>query len=176
MTDMYCVEGIRRAATALPRAWENGRDREARAGMAWASLLGGLSLANAGLGAVHGFAAPVGGRFSAPHGAICAAVLPHAMEINLEALRRRAPQNPAVERYGEIARLLTGQLGATAEDGIRWVGELCRKLQIPGLRAYGVTDAHISELVQDAARTSSMKGNPIPLKEEELREIVTRAI
>ena len=80
MTDLYRVEGMRRAAAALPRAWENGSDREARRDMCWASLLGGLALANAGLGAVHGFAAPVGGMFPAPHGAVCAALLPHAMD------------------------------------------------------------------------------------------------
>ena len=99
MTDVFCVEGIRRAAAALPRAWENGRDREARAGMAWASLLGGLALANAGLGAVHGFAAPIGGRFPAPHGAVCAAVLPHAMAINIEALRAARRESRALRRY-----------------------------------------------------------------------------
>ena len=109
MTDLYCVEGIRRAAGALARVWENGRDREARRDMAWASLLGGLALANAGLGAVHGFAAPLGGMFPAPHGAACAAVLPHAMAINVRALRQRAPESQALARYGEIGRLLTGR-------------------------------------------------------------------
>jgi alcohol dehydrogenase class IV len=176
MTDVFCVEGMRRAAAALPRAWENGNDREARAGMAWASLLGGLALANAGLGAVHGFASPVGGRFPAPHGAVCAAVLPHAMRINVEALRRRAPESRALERYSEIARLATGCSNATAEDGARWVAALCRQLEIPGLRAYGVTEADIPALIQDAASASSMKANPIVLTEEELREILAQSI
>ncbi len=105
--------------------------------MAFASLLGGLSLANAGLGAVHGFAAPLGGMFPAPHGAVCAAVLPHAMRINVQALRRRAPEGRALARYVEIGRLLTGSPQATAEDGVEWVRELCRKLEIPPLRALG---------------------------------------
>jgi hypothetical protein len=94
MTDLYCVDGLRRAAAALPRVWEDGQDREARTAMSWASLLGGMALANAGLGAVHAFAAPMGGMWPAPHGAICAAVLPHAIEVNVEALRRRAPTTP----------------------------------------------------------------------------------
>ena len=106
MTDQFCVEGMRRAAGALPRVWENGGDREARGDMAWASLLGGMALANAALGAVHGFAAPIGGMFPAPHGAVCAAVLPHAMEVNVRALRARAPEKLA--RYDEVARLITG--------------------------------------------------------------------
>jgi alcohol dehydrogenase class IV len=176
MTDQFCVEGIRRAAVALPRVWDNGGDRAARADMSWASLLGGLSLANAGLGAVHGFAAPIGGMFPAPHGAVCAAVLPHAMAINVRALRQRAPESEALRRYAEVARLVTGNAHAMAEDGVRWIAELCRRLEIPPLRTYGVDDSHIPLLVEKAAKASSMKGNPIVLDREELREIVTRAM
>lgn len=176
MTDLYCVEGIRRIATALPRAFENGADREARASMSWGSLLGGLSLANAGLGAVHGFAAPVGGMFDAPHGAVCAALLPHVVEINVEALRSRAPESEALRRYETIARLLTGQPHANTDDAVWWLTELCQRLQIPGLKAYGVTDADIPELVTKAAKANSMKANPIELTAAELTEIVTRAM
>ncbi|HUI56056.1 MAG TPA: iron-containing alcohol dehydrogenase [Bryobacteraceae bacterium] len=176
MTDLYCVDGIRQAAMALPRAWENGSDREARAGMAWASLLGGLALANAGLGAVHGIAAPVGGMFPAPHGAVCAAVLPYAMDVNVRALRARAPASDALRRYDEIARLLTGRPHATAEDGVQWTLEMRRKLEILLLRSYGVTDTDIPVLVEKAALASSMKGNPIVLTPDELRQIITSAI
>jgi alcohol dehydrogenase class IV len=176
MTDLFCVEGIRRAAAALPRVWENGRDREARGEMAWASLLGGMALANAGLGAAHGFAAPVGGMFAAPHGAICAALLPHVMEMNVQALRARAPGSEPLRRYEEVARLLTGQSHAAAEDGVRWVAALCHKLEIPPLRAYGVTGSDIPDLVAKAAHASSMKGNPIALTSEELRRIVSSSL
>jgi alcohol dehydrogenase class IV len=175
MTDLFCVDGIRRAAQALPRAFENPADRAARSDMAWASLLGGLALANAALGAVHGFAAPVGGMFPAPHGAACAALLPFAMEVNIRALRERAPDRRALERYGEIARLLTGSSTAEAEDGARWIAGLCRRLEIPPLAAYGVTSCDLDLLVEKAAQASSMKGNPIALTTPELREIVTRA-
>lgn len=176
MTDLYAVEGLRTAAEALPRAWEHGDDREARRGMCWASLLGGLSLANAGLGAVHGFAAPVGGMFPAPHGAVCAALLAPATEINVEALRRRAPASRALGRYDEVARLLTGRPHATAADGVEWIAALCRRFEIPPLGAYGVTAADIPVLAGRAAETSSMKGNPIKLTREELEEIIGRAI
>jgi alcohol dehydrogenase class IV len=176
MTDLYCVEGIRRAAGALPRVWDNPADREARRDMAWVSLLGGLSLANAGLGAVHGFAAPLGGMFPAPHGAACAAVLPHAMQVNVRALRERAPQSQALARYGEIGRLLTGRPQATAEDGVAWTLEICRKLEIPPLRAWGVGEADIPMLVEKAAKASSMKGNPLPLTPAELTEIIRQAV
>jgi alcohol dehydrogenase class IV len=176
MTDLFCVEGIRRAAAALPRAWENGRDRETRTAMSWASLLGGLALANAGLGAVHGFAAPVGGMFPAPHGAACAAVLPHVMEVNVRALRARAPHGEALRRYDEIARLVTGEPHANADDGVRWVAGICRQLEIPPLRDYGVREEDIPALVEKAANASSMKGNPIALTPDELSEIARRSV
>jgi alcohol dehydrogenase class IV len=176
MTDLYAVDGLRTAAEALPRAWAHGHDAEARGGMCWASLLGGLSLANAGLGAVHGFAAPVGGKFPAPHGAVCAALLVPVIEINVEALRQRAPESRALGRYDEVARLLTGQSHSTAADGIAWIAALCRRFEIPLLRAYGVTTADIPLIAARAADASSMKGNPIKLTREELEEIVRRAM
>jgi alcohol dehydrogenase class IV len=175
MTDLYCVEGMRCASAALPRAYADGGDRAARHDMAWASLLGGLSLANAGLGAVHGFAAPVGGMFPAPHGAVCAAILPHAMDINVRALRQRAPASDALRRYGEVARLLTGDPQASAKDAVEWTAEICRRLEIPPLRTYGVRAEDFPALVEKAAKASSMKTNPIVLKAEELTEIITRA-
>jgi alcohol dehydrogenase class IV len=175
MTDLYCVEGIHCAAAALPRAYASGSDHAARRDMAWASLLGGLSLANAGLGAVHGFAAPVGGMFPAPHGAICAAVLPHAMDVNVRALRQRAPGSGALRRYEEVARILTDNPHASAEDGVRWTAEICRRLEIPPLRAYGVRPEDFAVLVEKAAKASSMKANPIVLTVEELTEIITRS-
>jgi alcohol dehydrogenase class IV len=175
MTDLFCVEGMRCAAAALPRAYADGADRAARRDMSWASLLGGLSLANAGLGAVHGFAAPVGGMFTAPHGAVCAAVLPHATDVNVRALRQRAPDSDALRRYGEVARLLTGNPQARAEDAVEWIAELCRRLEIPPLRTYGVRPGDFAGLVEKAAKASSMKANPIVLTAEELTEIVTRA-
>ena len=155
------------------RSSRSGGDREALCG---ASLLGGLSLANAGLGAVHGFAAPVGGKFPAPHGAVCAALLAPAMEINVEALRQREPESRALGRYDEVARLLTGRPHATAADGIAWIAALCRRFEIPPLRAYGVAASDIPLLACRAAEASSMKGNPIKLTREELEEIVARAI
>ncbi len=175
-TDLYCLEGLRNVAGCLQRAWENGGDREARTSMSWASLLGGMALANAGLGVVHAFAAPIGGQWTAPHGAICAAVLPHAMEMNVEALRRRAPGSIALRRYDEIARLLTRQPHAIADDAVLWIGDLCDRLAIPPLRAYGITTSDLESVADKAAVTSSMKGNPIELTRHEVIEIAERAL
>jgi len=174
MTDALSVEGIRSAARALPRVWDDGGDRSARAEMSWASVLGGMALANAGLGAVHGFAAPVGGMFPAPHGVICAAVLPHAIDVNIRAIRSRAPEKLA--RFDEVARLLTGNPYSSASDAASWIGELVRKLEIPPLRTYGITEADVPVLSEKAAKASSMKGNPIVLTGEELEEIISRAM
>jgi alcohol dehydrogenase class IV len=140
-----------------------------------ASLFGGLALTNAGLGVVHGFAAPLGGQWKAPHGALCAAVLPHGMAANVAALRARAPQHPALERYAEIARLLNGRNNVSVEDGIDWVRTLCGELNIPALRAWRITEADLPGVVEKAAKASSMQANPIPLTGEELMEVVTAA-
>ena len=176
LTDGLCAEGIRRAARSLRLAFHDGRFAAAREDMALASLFGGLALANAGLGAAHGFAAPIGGMFPAPHGAVCAALLPHVMAANLRAARARLPGGETLRRYTEVAHLLTGDFAATAEDGVRWVRALVAELQIPGLRVYGVAAEHVSILVERAAQASSMKSNPLPLTAGELADILVRAL
>ncbi len=176
MTDGFCLDGLRHAAASLPRAFSNGGDREARTGMAYASLLGGMSLANAGLGVVHGFAAPIGGMFEAPHGAVCAALLAAGMRANIEALRERAPLSDALARYREIARIVTGHPEALAEDGAQWVENLVRRLTVPPLGAYGIDARHIPELVAKAGRASSMKANPIALTPSELAAVIERSL
>jgi len=98
------------------------------------------------------------------------------MEINVEALTERAPDHPALHRYGEIARIVTGADSATAVDGIAWVAGLCSTLQIRGLRTYGVAEDDIPALVEKAAQASSTKGNPIALTTAEMTEALSRAL
>ena len=167
---------MNRAARSLRRAFEHGHDLAAREDMALASMLGGLALANSGLGAVHGFASPIGGMFPAPHGAICAALLPCVMEINARALRERMPNGEPLRRYDRVATLLTGKRESGARDAVNWVTELCQALQVPALRAYGVTENDFGTLVDEAARASSMKANPIALTNEELTEVLQRSL
>jgi alcohol dehydrogenase class IV len=176
MTDALCVEGIRRAARSLRAAFADGRNAAARTDMAMASLFGGLGLANAGLGAVHGFAGPIGGQFPAPHGAVCAALLPQVMEANLRALRQRQPAGETLRRYEEVARLLTGSATAIAESGVEWVRKLVADLGIPSLGHYGLKQEHTAELVERASQASSMKANPIVLTPDELARILQRAL
>lgn len=176
ITDSFCREGIRRAAGSLQRVYENGEDIEARREMALCSLLGGMALANAALGVVHGFAGPIGGMFPAPHGMICARLLPFVMRTNIRALRERAPDSPALERYAEVARLLTGRPDASAADGVDWVEALCRDLKIRPLSDYGVTSADFADIVAKTQQAGSTKGNPLPLTDTELREVLELAL
>ncbi len=176
LTDAVCLEGMRRAARSLAKVYADGHDAAAREDMSVASLFGGMALANAGLGAAHGFAAPIGGAFDAPHGAVCAALLAHVMQANVAALRSRAPQAPALSRYKHVARLLTGRPDAEAEDGVQWVECLVQELQIPVLGAYGIRNEHIQDLAAKSQQASSMKANPIALTMDELTQILSRAI
>jgi alcohol dehydrogenase class IV len=144
--------------------------------MALVSLFGGLALANAKLGAVHGFAGPLGGMYPIPHGVACATLLPHVMETNVRALRERAPDSESLRRYDEVARILTGKINATAADGVAWVRDLSAALAIPLLSNYGIRREHFPEIVDKSARASSMKGNPIVLTANELGEILEKAL
>ena len=175
MTDAICAAGIPRAARALPVACCDGHDLAARTDLALASLWSGLALANAGLGAVHGFAAPIGGLFPAPHGAVCAALLAPVMAANIRALRSRAPQSPALVRYTEIACWLTDRGDAPGERGVEWVRSLVATLGIPRLSAYGIAPAKVPEIVARAQQASSMKANPVVLTAEELSAALTEA-
>jgi alcohol dehydrogenase class IV len=176
LTDAVCREGMQRAARSLRRAYLDGSDAAAREDMALASLCGGLALANAGLGAVHGFAGPIGGMFPAPHGAICARLLPPVMAANVVALQQRTPGSPALARFDEVARLLTGDSAARASDGVTWVADLVDALSIPRLAAHGIALADFPEIVAKSQQSSSMKANPIQLTADELTEILHVAL
>jgi alcohol dehydrogenase class IV len=176
LTDALALEGMKRGARSLRRAVRDGQDLSAREDMALCSLFGGLSLANAKLGAVHGFAAPLGGQFESPHGAVCARLLPLVMKTNVAALRERAPASPLLPRFAEVARALTGNPAASIEEGIFFVEELTRQLAVPSLASYGMVAADISSVVVKAMAASSMKGNPIPLTSDELTAILEAAL
>jgi alcohol dehydrogenase class IV len=176
LSDAVAREGIRRAAAALRRVWRDGADVDARRDMAVASVCGGLALANAKLGAVHGFASPLGGLFPVPHGTACARLLPSVAAINVRALRARAPSSPALGRYDEVARIVTGTHGARAEDAAEWLEALVEELGVPKLASYGARDADVTQVVAAARQASSMQGNPIVLTGEELAEALRAAI
>ena len=182
MTDAISLEGLRRAARSLRAVYANGADIDAREDLCVASLFGGLSLANAKLGAVHGFAGPLGGMIHGPHGGLCAALLPACMTVNVTALRaaaasttdaiRAAAAHAALQRFGTVAQVLTGSPTATAEEGVAWIQETCKMLAVPGLASYGMTAARYAEAIDKGKKSSSMKGNPVALSDAQLTQIL----
>jgi alcohol dehydrogenase class IV len=176
LTDSICREGIRRAGRSLQRAYEQGGDVGAREAMALVSLFGGLALSNARLGAVHGFAGPMGGMYDAPHGAICARLLPFVMEANIRALREHEPDSPITTRYDEIAQLLTGNDRARADDGVQFVHDLCTALHIRPLSTFGLSASEFPALIEKAGVASSMQGNPVKLTVEEMESVLAKAL
>ncbi len=176
LTDGICREGLKLASRSLQRAYTHGDDLEARTDLALASLFGGLALANAGLGAVHGFAGPIGGMYKAPHGMVCAALLPAVCQTNIVALRDRDDGNPALAKYLEVIRLVMDDPEAGLLDGINWIEEMCVQLKVPGLEAFGVREAQFADIIGKARKASSMKGNPIVLTDQELEQILFTAL
>ena len=177
VTDALARDGIARSARSLRRAFREGTDQpEAREDLALASLLGGLCLANSGLGVVHGLAAALGARLGAPHGVVCACVLAVAEEVNLRALRAREPGHPAVRRMAELGPLLTGDPAAGAEEAIAWLHALAADLAVPGLGEIGLDAAGVPAVVSAAQRASSMRANPVELTDAEVAEILTRSL
>jgi alcohol dehydrogenase class IV len=179
VVDALCLDGLQRAANSLRRAYAGPEDAGARMNMSYAALLSGIALANAGLGAVHGFAGPLGGMFDAPHGAICAALLPHVMAANITALREPARDPTAsgvLARYEQIARILTGNSNASPEAGPACLAQLTSELRIRPLSAYGMKPEHAREAAEKAARANSMRANPVALTHSELEAIFQAAL
>ena len=175
LTDTICIEGLKRAARSLHRAFKDGSDTKAREDMAIVSLFGGLTLANSKLGAVHGIAGPIGGMFPVPHGVICARLLPFVVEVNVRSLQRHNSQQYLL-RYDQVAQVLTGKTNAKAEEGTARIHDLCDALDIPGLSDFGITEDHFPDLIASSKKASSMKGNPVNLTDEELTEILQKAV
>jgi alcohol dehydrogenase class IV len=175
LTDGLAREGLRRAGVALRRAHADGADLDARSDMALCSLLGGIALANAKLGAVHGFAGVLGGMVDVPHGVACAALLAPVVEANVRGLRARQPGSQAIARYEEAARLLTGRADASIDDAVAWIRETITMLGVPGLRTFGLRAEHASEVVAKTAKASSTQGNPVVLSDDDLHTILAAA-
>jgi len=176
IADGFCREGMRRSARSLAKAFRHGEDLDAREDLSLAALLGGLALANAGLGAVHGIAGPLGGALPIAHGAACARLLPEVVSVNIAALRRLAPAGPSLTRYAEVARLLTGRPEAEAEDGAAWLAGLVEELGVPRLRACGLKASDFAGLARKALAASSMKANPVALSEADLAAVLARCL
>ena len=176
LTDGLASEGLRHAAAGLRAAYADGEDLAARTDMAMCSLLGGMALANAKLGAVHGLAGVIGGIADVPHGIACAALLAPVIDANVKALRSGPPGHPALERYTQAARLLTGDPAAAVQDGLAWIRRTLTLLAVPGLAAFGVRPQHADEIAAKALISSSMQGNPVALNHGDLEAILLRSL
>lgn len=175
-TDMFCLDGMRTAVSALPGVYQNGQDLHLRTEMCWVSLLGGLCLANAGLGAVHGFAAVIGGMFHASHGAVCASLLPFVIQGNLEAMiKHEQKESSSFQRYIDIFKIVTGKENVSIQAGLDWFVQLAHQFHIPCLRDFGIRKEDFSEIIRQAKNASSMKANPVVLDEDELFAILNNA-
>jgi alcohol dehydrogenase class IV len=175
LTDAICQEGIHLIACSLEKAYLDD-DPVSRENMSMASLFGGMVLANSGLGAVHGFASVLGGMYSIPHGVICARLLPYVVETNLRALQERMPDSPALSRYLDVTRILTGNPLANEPDGIAWITSLGGQLKIPHLAEYPINSDEYPTIIEKTMQASSTKANPIQLSYDELWSILRAAI
>ncbi len=180
ITDALALKGVSLAAGSLARAYHNGADIEAREDMALAALLSGITLGNAGLGAVHGFAAPLGAKFPVPHGTACAALLPHVIRANVKALREQSPDHPALARYATLGRVLADDNGLSAPAAIEvcvtFTSAMSRELNIPPLRNFGLSVSDVPEMVAMSRKSSSMRFNPVVLSDAALGEALAAAI
>jgi alcohol dehydrogenase class IV len=171
MVDLFCREGIPLAAQNLPVAYRDATNREARVNMAWVSLLGGLSLANAKLGAVHGFAGPIGGMFDIAHGVICACLLPQVFRINAKKVIE-SNNTELINRFRNISLWVTGIERAEIQSAVDWFIALNEELSIPHLKDIGVKEKDFETIIEKSLVSSSMKGNPVPLDRYDLQAIL----
>ena len=172
LTDMVCEEGLRRLAGAIIAACEDD-DPRARSDMSFAALLGGMASANAKLGAAHGLASSLGGRLDAPHGLITAQLAPYVMQENILAARE-AGRADVLNRYRQLACILTGRMNAEISDGIQWTKRTLKRLNLPRVSEYGLCDMMFEEVAEDALLSNAIKGNPLPLNKERLLSILNQ--
>ena len=168
-TDALARPAIATGLHALMRLMQ-GEDSSARDRMAWVSLCGGLALANAGLGAVHGLAGVIGGMTGAAHGAICGALLGPVLQAN-----RAAAEGTALGRLDEVCAILAEALGSSAEEAPTALQAWAWAEGLQGLAALGVGESQHPAIAAAALCASSMKGNPVALSEAGLREILERS-
>jgi len=171
-TDALALSGLKAFRDGFWAAWEAGhpRQQEGYAGIAYASLMSGITLAQAGLGAVHGLASPLGAFFPIPHGVVCGTLVSEATACNVRALRERASQSPALKKYADVGRLLAAPQADDTEACDALVEHLhawTERLRLPRLQAFGVTAADVGRIVQ-GSRGGSMRTNPLVLDDEEL--------
>ncbi len=173
LTDGICLEGLSAGFPALIEAFDDGKNTNARRDMSIASLFGGLALANAGLGAVHGFAGPLGGMYSAGHGEICGALFASVLSVNYERMLASPEESFELhDRFTTLATIIAGGEEVSFDLALEEIRRLIEILEIPSLKQLGVKESEFPQIIEKAKRSSSMKGNPFELTDEELMRIL----
>jgi alcohol dehydrogenase class IV len=176
ITDAIALEGIKAIKTSLVRSFKDGSNIEARTGMSLAALTSGICLANAGLGAVHGFATSIGGRYNIPHGIVCGTLMASANDLNVRILRKTNPASIAFQKYILLGKLFSDETGKSDDyyiDGfIQFLQNLTHELQLKGLKTYGLEENEIRNI----CAVTEMKNNPVKLSVDDLVEIVQRSM
>ncbi|MDX8404011.1 MAG: iron-containing alcohol dehydrogenase [Mariprofundaceae bacterium] len=179
MSDALAISGLERIRDSLLAAVEDGGDINARAGMLYGSSISGLTLANAGLGSVHGLASPLGAYFLIPHGVVCGTLLFEATQTNIVAMYKRAPEHLSLEKYANVGRIFTGQGSldtfAAREALLGTLQAWSGRLKMPRLSQFGVCEGDIDRIVA-GSRGNSMQTNPVELTDQEIAEIVRRRL
>ena len=179
-SDALAISGLRAARDGLlPLYQQSGQSAEARERMAYAALISGITLAQVGLGSVHGLASPLGAFFPIPHGVVCGTLVARATEVNINAMLEREPDNKALDKYARVAEVLCEKRIRNKEDAWselvallnRWTSDL----QLAGLGDYGISEKDFDEVILNS-RGSSMKTNPIVLTDEEIRSILVARV
>lgn len=175
-TDSMALDGIQSLLKSLPRAYQWGQDIDARSGMSYAALLSGICLANAGLGTVHGFASSLGGWFNIPHGVVCGSLMASTNRVSLNELKNKNVAAIALSKYVQLGKLVSSSQDKSddyyQESFIQHLYEWTDKFKLSKLGKYGV----IPEDIDKIAALTDNKNNPIPLKPEQLCEILKERI
>jgi alcohol dehydrogenase class IV len=171
-TDALAWEGLKAIKSSLLKSYMNGSDTEARSDMSFAALTSGICLANAGLGAVHGFASSIGGMFVIPHGVVCGTLMTSANSIIIRELRKYDNNSPALKKYSSLGRLFLGDEGKSDDyyvDGfVEHLNKLTCNLKLPKLKQYGIRENDIQFICEN----TDIKSNPVNLTREDLIEIL----
>lgn len=179
-TDALAWSGMKAARDGLLTWYEHGESaRDAQAGMAYAALMSGITLAQVGLGSVHGLASPLGAFFPIPHGVVCGTLVAEATAMNIRALKEREPASKILLKYAQAGRMMTHDIHLSDEEAFKRLIEVLdswtQTMHLPPLSKYGVTEEDIPKIVANS-RGSSMKTNPIVLTDEEIGKILLRRL
>jgi alcohol dehydrogenase len=179
-SDALAWSGMKAARDSL-LTWYQGcaTAHEAQAGMAYAALMSGITLAQVGLGSVHGLASPLGAFFPIPHGVVCGTLVAEATDMNIRALKERDPDSKALLKYAQAGRMMARDIHLPDDEALTRLTKVLHEwteiMQLPRLSPYGVTPSDIPRVVANS-RGSSMRTNPILLSDEEIGEILARRL